>query len=133
MAQLAVVSTVLASYSELTYGMKVPQLLIQTASELHKAFEDGSLGNPITVDEKIFYNKELSDNDSDEYDDEVWPDVFGTQGTQSSQVAPKRFDLNQEEAAKLNRRIRHDMRLVHYAGFYGEYLCINEFLRPADS
>jgi ubiquitin-conjugating enzyme E2 Q len=125
-----VVSDVLSRLADESGGLTVSSLFECVAAALHTALEDGSNGNPISVEEEEPLSEDCGQDqdDSDEYDDEAWPDDFETQ---RSQTTFKRYSINPEAAKKLNKRIRQDVRAIRTAGFYGK-VCLSPSIFKSD-
>ena len=116
------VNDVLEQLAQFSAGMRVPELLTTISQKLQNVLATGSRDAPFGIDdssdvEMIDGDGEQSDNDDEDNDlfsDYGYEDDFGPVGKHSNNAT---YQLNPEAAAKLNRRIKEDLRAVKFTGF----------------
>jgi ubiquitin-conjugating enzyme E2 Q len=104
----------LASYSA---GFTVAELLSTISERLQKVLATGSQGNPFNIDggsdvEMIDDEQEDESEEEEQYSDD-YSDLEGGPRTTSTST----YRCSPQNAAKINRRIKEDLRAVRFAGF----------------
>ncbi len=115
-----VVEDALERMANFSLGLRITELISQTACELQKALADGSRSNPFNVEDEeltehgqMTFDEEVSDEEVSDFD---WPQspIHDFDGASPSNTFTR---ISSEAAAKLNKRIREDIRSVRDAGF----------------
>lgn len=113
------VEDALGRMTDLSSGLRLTDLISQTASELEKALADGSRSNPLHVEDEesvedthIASDEEGSDAETSNFG---WLESSVDDLTASSNNAFMK--ISPEAAAKLNKQIREDIRSLSNAGF----------------
>ena len=109
------VEPALEEFAAYSAGMTLAELLSAVSERLQKILATGFQGDPFRIDDSS--DVEMVDGDEEEESDEAYFDNYSDledgPGTTTSQT----HRLFPENAAKLNRRIKEDLRAVRFAGF----------------
>lgn len=113
------VNDVLQDIQETSAGMRIQDLLATISQKLGRHFSAGTREHPVDIgsasDMEVDEEADNEDSDSEafpESDDEDW-----TQGPSKGSRNVTKLKLSTETAARINRRIRADLRAVKRAGF----------------
>ncbi|KAE8445158.1 hypothetical protein EG329_013654 [Mollisiaceae sp. DMI_Dod_QoI] len=104
-------------------GVRLPDLITTISRKLQRALATGSRNDPLSIDDDIeMLDAQQSDNESDPSatDFGYETDHFGIEAGgpgQNAIISNARISLAPESAAKLNKRIRQDLRTAKFAGF----------------
>lgn len=118
------VGDILASVADSTIGSSMPigDVLTSISTKLQRHLAAGSPDDPLTLESDI----DAMDIDSDEPDPDSEDDFYGQSDQDDfnldgvsggNKASTATFTLSPALAAKVNRRIREDLRAVRFAGF----------------
>lgn len=109
------VNNSLDTIQETSAGMSLPDLVATISKKLLKLLATGSRENPLELDDAsdAASDVEMTDDESENYssDDDWGMDPSGARATSTT------IKLSPRDAAKINQRIRADLRAVKLAGF----------------
>jgi ubiquitin-conjugating enzyme E2 Q len=116
------VNDTLEQLAQFSAGMRVPELLTTISQKLQTVLATGFRDAPFSINDESaveMIDGDGEQSDGDDYEDcdlfsEYGSDDFGPIGRHSSTTS---YQLSPETAAKLNRRIREDLRAAKFAGF----------------
>lgn len=108
------VQAVLQSITDTSAGLTVPHLLKTISQSLRQYLACESSNDPMIID------SEASDSDVHDYESDYeqdFPDFGSDHGDGEGDQPRKIFNLDSDTAARINRRIKEDLRAVRFAGF----------------
>ncbi|CZR58141.1 related to ubiquitin conjugating enzyme [Phialocephala subalpina] len=113
---------VLQDIADSSTGVYLPELIGTISRKLQRALATGSRNDPLSIDDDVdMPDAQQSDEESDDYGSDYGyeSDHFGIDGGhgQGASTSNARISLAPESAAKLNKRIRQDLRAAKFAGF----------------
>lgn len=118
------VGAILQGIQDDSNGLTIMEVLNNLSQKLQRHFERGTTEEPYTVESDLdaMDLDEIDEDEEDESDEEYYGDsdhdefnIRGVQGGNASEGSS--FKLTPETAAKINRRIKDDLRTVRFAGF----------------
>lgn len=111
------VNDVLQGIQNVSTGVRIHDLLATISQKLERHLSAGSRENPVDIASDMEVDEE-ADNEGSESED--FPDSDDDDGWTQGHSGPKKvahLQLSPEAAARINRRIRADLRAVKRAGF----------------
>jgi ubiquitin-conjugating enzyme E2 Q len=115
------VEGILQGIADSSAGMTVPELLGNISQKLHRYLATGSQNDPLSIDSDVdMPDGEEGQESEAESEDSYFPgsdDEFNIGGGHGGASVSATYSLNPQHAAKLNRRIKEDLRAVRFAGF----------------
>lgn len=115
------VAAALEDISGISHAMKIPELITKISQTLRGLLATGAKNALILIDGSDVEMPDGSDDEEEQDDSEDYGD-FGGFSEDDERGGSKGFPIstmriNPEAATKLNRRIRHDLRIAKFAGF----------------
>lgn len=119
------VGAILQAIADTSAGMTVLDILSSLSQKLQRHLANGTANEPFTLDSDadldamdIDQNEDEDDESEEEYFGDSDHDDFNIGGVHGNNMTTgATFKLNPETAAKVNRRIKEDLRAVRFAGF----------------
>lgn len=116
-------TNVLEDIAATSAGMNVPDLVRTISRKLQRAMATGARNDPLNIDDDIdMLDAQLSGDATDaSYEDYGFEsDHFGLDGGlqgKNGGLSSAKISMSPEAAAKINKRIRQDLRTAKFAGF----------------
>ena len=110
------VNNSLDAVQETSAGMSIPDLVAAISKKLLKLLATGSREDPLDLDgaSDAVSDMEMTDDESENYSSD---DDWGINPSGGGRAMSTTIKLSPQDAAKINRRIRADLRAVKLAGF----------------
>ncbi|TVY21133.1 Ubiquitin-conjugating enzyme E2 Q2 [Lachnellula arida] len=110
------VNNSLDTVQETSAGMSLPDLVAAISKKLLKLLVSGSRENPVDLDDAsdAASDVEMTDDESENYSSD---DDWGMDPSGGGRATATAIKLSPRDAAKINQRIRADLRAVKLAGF----------------
>jgi ubiquitin-conjugating enzyme E2 Q len=112
---------VLEDIAAASAGVQLPDLVANISRKLQRALANGAKNDPLIIEDDVeMLDAEASgDATDDSYDEYGFGEHFGLDGGVHGQnsISSAKISMAPEAGAKINKRIRQDLRAAKFAGF----------------